>query len=436
MCVTNEKKNKGWPSQSKQEIKDQPSAPEVSKDSNMAAGLSGGEAIALAIFNCILSFAGTVTNLTVILAYLTCASERGPTDLLLVSLSGSDFLLCSVYQPVFIHDLLAAGRVPRLLRSFIGYGLMTASLNGLFAVTVDRFVAVYFPYKYPLLLSTTNAKRFIYCGWLVALVTAVLVVLPSAAITQSVCHVYVSLLMLIEPVMYGFIWYEARKQEKLIHEMQKAPEPIPPAEETNSKPTLAWATPQSQAPDPPHPSQPQDPHPPLPFHPSQLQDLHPPHPQAPHPPRPPRVVCALASPVPGMRLRCPTVRFPVHPEPDSPRQMDERGAIQGGASDAGGPTAPALSPPTQSGAKLRFSRSTKLVGLVLVTNWSSWLLFVLFPVLWPPGEVVRGITWAIAAASVNSCANPLLYCWMSSKFRRLVRKALARLWAGITTYIQ
>ena len=73
------------------------------------------------------------------------------------------------------------------------------------------------------------------------------------------------------------------------------------------------------------------------------------------------------------------------------------------------------------------NKSTKLVGLGMATTMAFWLPFVFFPLIWSSREDHRGIVWSITAASLNSCLNPFLYCWMSQRFRNSVRTAFTRI---------
>ena len=349
----------------------------------MAAFGVYGETIFLAVFNCLLSSTGSIANLTVILAYLFCSSERGTTDLLLVSLSVSDFLLCSVYQPVFIHDFLSVHGLPPHVRSVLGYGLMTASLNGLVAVTLDRFVAIYYPYKYPTLMAPANAKRVIVVVWFSAAIKGVLTLVSFHFVMRG-CHLYVTVVMLGLPITYLFIWRETNKQQRQINNLQTPPEPIPDAAEepdSNSVPKSSSAAPPYQ----------------------------------------PELTPHAASGSSGEQTR----RTTLAPQDSKPIAWPETARSQP-ENAQGNPRNGVTEAPTRP--RLQIGRATRLVGLVLVTTWMAWLPFCLFPAVWPADQQGRGLVWAITTASANSCMNPLLYCWMSRKFRALVRKAWRSAW--------
>ena len=191
------------------------------------------EFILIASVNCLTSVVGTFANGIIIGAFFLCTSQRETTALLLISLSFADLLICSVYEPIFIHQFLSTRQLDGLyksVQSFLGYGLMTASLNGLFTVAADRFIAIYLPFKYVQWMSGKNAVRLITAGWCIALLTSVCVTL-SSQVTQHITHAYITLILLVIPVMYFTIWWKAGKQEKGLRKMLQPPQPIPPAED-------------------------------------------------------------------------------------------------------------------------------------------------------------------------------------------------------------
>ena len=192
------------------------------------------EFILIASVNCLTSVVGTFANGIIIGAFFLCTSQRETTALLLISLSFADLLICSVYEPIFIHQFLSTRQLDGLyksaVQSFLGHGLMTASLNGLLAVAADRFIAIHLPFKYVQWMTEKNAIRLITAGWCIALLTSVCVTL-SSQVTQHIIHAYITLILLVIPVMYFTIWWKAGKQEKGLRKMLQPPQPIPPAED-------------------------------------------------------------------------------------------------------------------------------------------------------------------------------------------------------------
>ncbi|KAJ7323473.1 hypothetical protein OS493_031397 [Desmophyllum pertusum] len=122
------------------------------------------ETILFTVLNSATVIVGSCANLLIIVSFFVFNSARQPTELLLVSLSVADFLVCAVYQPLLVirfnhpdQTLNQPGYVSSM--AFFGFSLMTASMNGLLAVNFDRFVAIYLPYKYMTWITEEARKQ-------------------------------------------------------------------------------------------------------------------------------------------------------------------------------------------------------------------------------------------------------------------------------------
>ncbi|XP_078352198.1 adenosine receptor A2a-like [Oculina patagonica] len=100
---------------------------------------------------------------------------------------------------------------------FFGFSLMTASLNGLLAVSFDRFVAIYLPFKYITWMNETNVALLISISWVVALATGILNLSNNFGV-KVIAHLYITIIIVIVPILYGVIYKEARKQTRRIIE--------------------------------------------------------------------------------------------------------------------------------------------------------------------------------------------------------------------------
>ena len=157
---------------------------------------------------------GSCANLLIIISFFVFNWARQPTEILLVSLSLADFLVCSVYQPLSVLRFIKHG-VSQVYISFFGYSLMTASMNGLLAVNFDRFVAIYFPYKNINLATEKNTTRLILISWVISFSTGVLVISNIHGFL-TIVYLYSTLTIALVPIIYGVIYREARKQARRI----------------------------------------------------------------------------------------------------------------------------------------------------------------------------------------------------------------------------
>ena len=169
--------------------------------------------------NCLPMIIGSCANFLVIVSSLLFRSVRDieGTSLFLVSLSVADFLVCAVYQPLLVirFNQPKQDRFVVLTTSCFGFSLMTASMNGLLAVTFDRFVAIYLPLKYTTWMNKKNVALLISVSWLVALVTGISA-LSEVFGVKVICHLYATIIIMAVTILYRVIYKEARKQARQI----------------------------------------------------------------------------------------------------------------------------------------------------------------------------------------------------------------------------
>ena len=276
------------------------------------------EMILLSILNSIALVVGSCANVLMIFSFLLYNIRREASELFLVSLSAADFLICVVYQPLLIYQANNHPATSQLLKSIMagfGYGLMIASLNGLLAVTLDRFVSIYLPFKYVYWMTERNASRIIAASWVTSLIMAVLGS-DTVDVGKPIIHVFTVIILVLLPLLYCVIYREARKQARRI-----------------------------------------------------------------------------AAQCPAGPFAAPKNRAPTH-------------------------------------------KSTKGVGVVLMTTVTCWLPVIVFPAFSKPLGMTgkyftRGHLWCVTAACLNSCMNPFIYYWQFSKFRHAVSKSVHSVWTKV-----
>ena len=138
--------------------------------------MAAWETVLFTIFNCFSLVLGSFANFLVIISFILFSSVREGTSLFLISLSVADFLVCTVYQPLLVYRFNHPdqNKFYVLTQSFLGYCLFTASLNGLLTVTFDRFVTIYFPYRYMVWITESNTALLIKLSWVVSIVMGIL----------------------------------------------------------------------------------------------------------------------------------------------------------------------------------------------------------------------------------------------------------------------
>ncbi|KAJ7369494.1 hypothetical protein OS493_038550 [Desmophyllum pertusum] len=178
------------------------------------------ETILFTVLNSATVIVGSCANLLIIVSFFVFNSARQPTELLLVSLSVADFLVCAVYQPLLVirfnhpdQTLNQPGYVSSM--AFFGFSLMTASMNGLLAVNFDRFVAIYLPYKYMTWITEVNTAVLISISWVISLATGILNSSRNPGVI-GIVNLYITIIILLVAILYGAIYKEARKQARRI----------------------------------------------------------------------------------------------------------------------------------------------------------------------------------------------------------------------------
>ena len=203
--------------------------------------MAGWEAALFTALNCLPMFIGSCANFLVIVSSLLFISVRDieGTSFFLVSLSVADFLVCAVYQPLLIirFNQPDQDRSFVLSSSLIGFSLMTASLNGLLAVTFDRFVAIYLPFKYITWMNTKNVALLISSSWLVAFVAG-MSALSEIFGVKVISHLYSTIIIMAVSILYGVIYKEARKQaRRVINQYMQVTTSLPSRQHQTDKAT-------------------------------------------------------------------------------------------------------------------------------------------------------------------------------------------------------
>ena len=129
-------------------------------------------AIVTSVINALTSVSATSGNILIIYVVLHNKRLRNPSNLLLVSLSTTDFLMGLIVQPLSIvrrcfeiHNIHIC--TVRLIISYFGYLCGGASVINIALISIDRCFAVLFPFRYE--IFSENKK---YCWVIVATWTA------------------------------------------------------------------------------------------------------------------------------------------------------------------------------------------------------------------------------------------------------------------------
>ena len=174
-------------------------------------GLSDSSTTFLLCINGIAVLIGTLANALVMVAVFVAVELRTATNLCLGSLSAGDLLTCAVFQPIFMHSialdtLTVANKSVSILAVYL-------SLNGLVNVTVERYVAIFFPYHYIRWMALVHIYVIIAFSWVIAIFANILYVLGVTSEFVGYSYIFIVAFLLI--VVYAKIYLTARKQNQI-----------------------------------------------------------------------------------------------------------------------------------------------------------------------------------------------------------------------------
>ena len=187
--------------------------------SQMSVLLTKDEAIILSLVCALASFIGTLGNSLVFLAVYNLKHHRKIPDLFITSLASSDISVCALFLPMMIFSLNHGAPTDHYVifdtfKLFLGHASMVASATNMFAVTVDRVIAIRFPFKYVNVMTTRNTLAGIVVVWLVALTFGALY--ARDFISTSYIRTHNLLMLFTTLIMYIYIFFAAKRQENRV----------------------------------------------------------------------------------------------------------------------------------------------------------------------------------------------------------------------------
>ena len=186
--------------------------------------LSRESLIALSVISALAGLIGSVGNALVLLAVLKYEALRTIPDLFITSLAFSDFTVCALFLPMSIYFLYHPNAEEEnlpfyLTKNFFGHASMVASATNMFAVTIDRVIAIRFPFKYIGVITKVNTAVAITIVWMISIAFGALY--SREFISRYYIAFYSVLLLLSTIAMYIYIFIIAKRQENRIQDISK-----------------------------------------------------------------------------------------------------------------------------------------------------------------------------------------------------------------------
>uniref|UniRef100_A0A3P8TP35 G-protein coupled receptors family 1 profile domain-containing protein n=1 Tax=Amphiprion percula TaxID=161767 RepID=A0A3P8TP35_AMPPE len=155
-----------------------------------------------------------VLNLLVIISVSYFRQLHTPTNILLLSLAVSDFLVGIVLLPGDIYvqtQCWFLGDVMCSLINYVIYIVLSASVGNIVLVSADRYVAICHPLHYPTRVNVTKARLYVFLCWFCSVFYVSIVfkdVLNQPGITNSCdgqCKIVFSKIVFVTDLVLSFI---------------------------------------------------------------------------------------------------------------------------------------------------------------------------------------------------------------------------------------
>ena len=168
--------------------------------------------------------AGSVFNSLVILVLiLNRRLLEIPSNVILLSLAVSDFFACSIVLPYHLYEILNLRET--LVHQALLLFSMTVGMFGIVLLTGDRFMAIFWPLRYPRIVSLSRTRLVLIANWLFSFLHSVMYCLAGIYKIKGIryCIALVNFAAVLTIfILYGFIFRAACRQIKFIHDRRQA----------------------------------------------------------------------------------------------------------------------------------------------------------------------------------------------------------------------
>ena len=182
------------------------------------------------IVNCAINAPLIVTsiigNTLVLAAILKTPSLRSPSTILLCSLAVSDLLVGLIVQPVYIAYRLTRNVSLDHALSIMAFSVCGVSLLTMTAISVDRFLALYYHMRYPNLMTTRRAMYALATAWVLCFLLSLIYFRNERAYYLALA-VSVVVCLFTCSVCYVRIYRIVRQHQRHIDAQQQAVESNP-----------------------------------------------------------------------------------------------------------------------------------------------------------------------------------------------------------------
>jgi len=179
----------------------------------------------ISIINCALNaplmLISIIGNTLILTAIWRTSALRSPSIILVCSLAASDLTVGFVVQPLYIASTITANPVLFQATFMTGACATGVSLLITTVISVDRFLALHYHMRYPILMTTQRAMYTSATLWLISFLLSFLTFWKMSAY-YCVTAVTIAICLLVSTVCYIRIYRVVRQHQLQIHTQQQA----------------------------------------------------------------------------------------------------------------------------------------------------------------------------------------------------------------------
>ena len=191
---------------------------------------------ALATVTSVQSVVGIISNIVIIATMLLAGRRRRktPSDIMVLNLSFADLLPCLTFLPWMTFQLIQGQHSEPTMYFFCALFELSlrCSQNAIFAVTLDRYIAICFPLRYKSIISPKRICLIVSSVWILGILFSLAFLLEQfyRKVDDHGIHIHIDfayrildcLQVILIFVMCAIIFNQARKQS--LRQCQVSPE--------------------------------------------------------------------------------------------------------------------------------------------------------------------------------------------------------------------
>lgn len=199
-----------------------------SASSNFALPFTPNEKLTLSIYVGVVSFAGTIGNILVIICILNqdinFSVAENPTNCLLLSQAVADLLVSCLSGPTYILAIFEPKRRFRI--DSLARFTAAASIGNLALLTLNRFISIYSSFKYPRIVTPSRTKAAIALSWMISLIFGILADVEHRTNVRQLGEIlkfYITLSLVAISGCHMYMYKKARYHKKEIKRLTYRP---------------------------------------------------------------------------------------------------------------------------------------------------------------------------------------------------------------------